>query len=549
MFYLCAIRAATEYYLQQLDLFESATQVAIFHSYVAHAIGLLLWYCAWFYIRPFKGFKREDLFNRIYIFLFLLLPSIIIFYGYYNRLIFYFGEEKIDGYWRFTLNEDHFISQFTLWHSYVIMSILVVVLFVISIIREQKDRVKKVILTIFFIISPIVYTFLQTSLQQGDWTIPNVALNYLILSVIVSWFVSNYRLFENSFEAANTDLLNSISDLAISTDLSYNISNANQQAMEVMEILPKQNIVEVIAANSSLTAKQIRQEIASLANQEQTKYEVPIIDTNNQERQMEMKLSAYKKADQIIGYTFLLTDLSDIRQKEMELEALHDTKDRLFAIVSHDLRKPALAFRGISKKVNYLIQKEDFDTLHKFGANIEKAAFSLNSLLDNLLNWALQQRNVLPYAPMSLKVKEATEEIYDLFYQIAEDKGVELVVDIEEGITVFSDPNAFTTIVRNLVDNAIKYTPVGGTVEVSSTNMNEGVLLKVADTGIGMKQTTIDSIFDLQKSKSQDGTEGEKGTGLGLTLVKDLVNLNKGSINVVSKWNGGTTFEVFLPAA
>ena len=89
------------------------------------------------------------------------------------------------------------------------------------------------------------------------------------------------------------------------------------------------------------------------------------------------------------------------------------TKDRLFAIISHDLRKPALAFRGVSKKVNFLIQQQEFDTLNKFGENIEKAAFSLNSLLDNLLNWALSQRNVLPYQPVPLNIAQETEEIYN----------------------------------------------------------------------------------------------------------------------------------------
>jgi len=122
-------------------------------------------------------------------------------------------------------------------------------------------------------------------------------------------------------------------------------------------------------------------------------------------------------------------------------------------------------------------------------------------------------------------------------------------MNIDERYKVFSDPNAFTTIVRNLVDNAIKYTPLGGTVEVSTQKVEEGIILKVADTGIGIKQELLNKLFKLGTNKSTRGTANEVGSGLGLTLVKDLVALNKGTINVITRWNSGTTFEILLPNA
>jgi len=122
-------------------------------------------------------------------------------------------------------------------------------------------------------------------------------------------------------------------------------------------------------------------------------------------------------------------------------------------------------------------------------------------------------------------------------------------MNVDQNYKVFSDQNAFTTIVRNLVDNAIKYTPVGGTVEVSTQKVEEGIILKVTDTGMGIKQEVVDKLFKLGANKSTKGTANEAGSGLGLTLVKDLVELNKGTINVMSKWNAGTTFEVLLPNA
>ena len=238
-----------------------------------------------------------------------------------------------------------------------------------------------------------------------------------------------------------------------------------------------------------------------------------------------------------------------ITQQKSNLEQLNTAKDRLFAIISHDLRKPALAFRGISKKVKFLIQQQEFETLDKYGTSLEKAAYSLNGLLDNLLNWALQQRNVLPYNPVPINVAEVSQEIYELFHQMAADKNIHLKMNISESTIVFADLNAYATIIRNLIDNAIKYTPEGGIIDLSVEKVAKNVAIKVTDSGIGILPEKINQLFDLQKNKSSQGTAGEMGSGLGLTLVKDLVALNKGTIKVESEVAKGTTFEVLLPAA
>ena len=257
----------------------------------------------------------------------------------------------------------------------------------------------------------------------------------------------------------------------------------------------------------------------------------------------------YLEAEIEKATTKIREDKAVIEAQADTLQELNATKDRLFAIIGHDLRKPALAFRGISKKVNFLIQQKEFDTLNKLGNNLEQAAFSLNGLLDNLLNWALKQRDVLPYDPKPVSIKEATEEIFNLFQQIADEKNIHLQLNIASEIKAYSDPNALNTIIRNLVDNAIKYTPNGGQVEVVSELNGSNIRILIKDTGEGMDKAQLDNIFDLQKNKSTQGTAGEKGSGLGLTLVKDLVDLNKGQIKVNSALKKGTSFEIMLPAA
>lgn len=236
-----------------------------------------------------------------------------------------------------------------------------------------------------------------------------------------------------------------------------------------------------------------------------------------------------------------------ISQQNTELASLNLTKDRIFAVLGHDLRKPAISFRGITEKLRYLIDQKDFKTMEKLGSALEKNALTLNQLTDNLLNWALTQKDAISYQPSVINVMEATEETIDLFQPIANEKNIQLITDIPEDLTLYADLNSFLVIVRNLVDNAIKFTPTNGTVQLISTIEKEGVIIKIKDTGIGIPANKINEIFKLQKDKSNPGTKGEKGTGLGLHLVNELVKINKGIINVFSQKEKGTTFNVLFP--
>ncbi len=230
-----------------------------------------------------------------------------------------------------------------------------------------------------------------------------------------------------------------------------------------------------------------------------------------------------------------------------ELDELNQTKDRIFAIMGHDLRKPAIAFRGIAKKVNYLLRKKDYATIEKIGANIEKNAYALNILVDNLLNWALTQKDTVPHKPELLDLDEIIENNVLIFEQIAADKNIELSHSATSEVYAWADRNALLTIVRNLVDNALKYTPQGGKVTLSAVELNQRAKIIIRDTGWGISPEKMEDLFKLQKNKSEKGTEGEKGIGLGLHLVYELVKINEGEILVESKLGEGTVFTVDLP--
>ena len=142
-------------------------------------------------------------------------------------------------------------------------------------------------------------------------------------------------------------------------------------------------------------------------------------------------------------------------------------------------------------------------------------------------------------------------EVSGLFEDMASSKEIHLKLDLDEGLYLFVDRNATSTIFRNLINNAIKFTETGGTIEIKGykdNSLNKAVV-QVIDNGVGIPDSKIKQLFDLNEHVSTKGTSGESGIGLGLQLVYDFVKLNKGTIDVVSKEGKGTTFTVILPSA
>lgn len=546
MFFMCAVRFCTEFYLPQIDDYTVATIIARFHSVLLFLVAMMLWISTYFYIRPFKNFKNESLVNNIFLYGIVLLPSIIHSYNLANRSIHYFNPEKINGYWQFKAY-DNWAASFHYFHSYQFMAVLVLGLFIYSILSDKSDRLKKFILLILFIAFPIVYSQINFT-SEGGWTIPASALVLLSQVLLATWFVSGYRMFKDNFGLAVSDVLDSISDLVIKTDLDYNIEYQNSQTISLFGTAPA-TIVDFVSQNSSLTHSESLDFFKQLSMQAANTEILKLKDSTGITKKLEIKVSKLLKGARLVGYTFLFTDLTQILAQQDELEKLNDTKDRLFTIIGHDLRKPALAFRGISKKIRRLIAKKEFDALDKFGLHIERSSYTLNSVLDNLLHWGVSQRDVSVTRPTAVDIKADLQGRLEQFQRLADNKGVEMKINITAEKSAYVDPNAYATIVRNVLDNAIKFTPTGGTIDVKVTDCDEGVTLSISDTGIGMGKKLIEDLTKKRRIHSQKGTEGEQGSGIGLSLVYELIEINKGNLNVLSEPGLGSTFNITLPAA
>ena len=236
-----------------------------------------------------------------------------------------------------------------------------------------------------------------------------------------------------------------------------------------------------------------------------------------------------------------------LASQKQELEQLNQTKDRFFSIISHDLRGPINAFAGISRMIKMYLKKGRIEEINGIAVDIDESAGRLTSLLDNLLEWAVQQQGQFPYAPEKVNLRTVADDLISTFDSTASGKEINLHSKITDDIWLFADKNSTATVFRNLVGNALKFTPEGGEVYFDAKMKGKVVHISVNDTGVGIPKDKFDQLFSLSEKKSTWGTAGEKGLGLGLQLAYEFTEMNNGEITVGSEEGIGTTFTVKLP--
>ncbi len=237
-----------------------------------------------------------------------------------------------------------------------------------------------------------------------------------------------------------------------------------------------------------------------------------------------------------------------LSDKNFQLEKLIATKNRFFSIIAHDLKSPFNSILGLSRLLIEYRSSYDIEEYHRTVNLIHDSATSGFSLLENLLDWARMQTGEISFNPKKLDLKTIVMNNISLFEHIAREKKIVLSYNSPEELKVTADEQMIHTILRNLISNAIKFTPKGGSVEIKSLQENDTVTLSVSDTGIGIKPENIKRLFKIDENFSTAGTENEKGTGLGLILCKEFTDRHNGKIIVESKVLRGTKISIKLPA-
>lgn len=230
-----------------------------------------------------------------------------------------------------------------------------------------------------------------------------------------------------------------------------------------------------------------------------------------------------------------------------QLDLANKTKDKFFKIISHDLKSPFNSILGFSNilKSEYssLNKQEKIEIIHE----IDKSSKLAYDLLVNLLTWARAQTGEIKIQKEPLVLKDLVETCTQLYGQSANAKNINIVLNIPAHIRLTIDKNTSMIFIGNLINNAIKFTPEGGSISINAFEKDKSVQIHIIDTGVGMPPEVIAKLFTIGENTSTQGTNNEKGTGLGLLLCKEFVEKNGGDIKVSSKVGMGSDFTISIP--
>lgn len=231
----------------------------------------------------------------------------------------------------------------------------------------------------------------------------------------------------------------------------------------------------------------------------------------------------------------------EIEMKNTELEKLNATKDRFFSIIGHDLKSPISSLKVATDLIQHYYRRGEIEKLSEVGLKINTSVNNVNQLLDNLVNWAMSQRDMLKCEPKKIDLKEIINRVENIYKESITAKEIRIDNQLPENCFVFADMNMTMTVIRNVLSNAIKFSNKKGSISISSNFTDSATELIIADQGVGISAEKIEVMFDLKDKKSTLGTNREKGTGLGMILIKDFMELNNGTVILESKPDFGTT--------
>lgn len=246
-------------------------------------------------------------------------------------------------------------------------------------------------------------------------------------------------------------------------------------------------------------------------------------------------------------YLIICFDITSLKTAEQKLRELNITKDKLFSIIAHDLKNPFTSMLGFSDLLHKNAAELSSERIQHFAERMHNSAHQAYTLLENLLNWSRIQTGNLTPSKQVLDAAELVREALRLCSPMAETKGIAISVSENGERKIVADRQMINTVLRNLVTNAIKFTYPGGTISVE-THEHEGMMLfSVIDSGMGIEKQYQGNVLKIDNKFSQSGTANEKGTGLGLVLCKEFVELNGGTIWFESEFGQGTSFHFTLP--
>ncbi len=238
-----------------------------------------------------------------------------------------------------------------------------------------------------------------------------------------------------------------------------------------------------------------------------------------------------------------------VKARTKELQELNATKDRFFSIIAHDLSSPFNYLLGMTDLLSESLDTMQPDRFKKLILKLNDSAQSAYDLLENLLIWARTQQKEIKMLQKANDLKGMVNLSINPLLNIAHEKNIDISNEIELVDKIFVDEYMITTVIRNLVNNAIKFTKNNGSIKICAEKKDQEIIVSVKDSGVGMSEGVISKLFKIGENVSTYGTNDETGTGLGLILCHEFVGKNNGRIWVESKEEVGSTFFFTVPIA
>lgn len=236
-----------------------------------------------------------------------------------------------------------------------------------------------------------------------------------------------------------------------------------------------------------------------------------------------------------------------IKSREIQLKRLNATKDKLFSIIAHDLYNPFNTILGFTQLLKTKLSNKDLAKSEAYIEHILGATNNALVLLNNLLDWSKSQTGKLTIDKSLISFSQLSEEVIGGLSSTALLKSISITTEIPSETNVVADPSLLRTILRNLITNAIKFTNNGGCIVVKAIANDDYVEINVSDSGVGMERDVLNRIFHIGSHEAIRGTANEKGSGLGLILCKEFVEMHGGAIWAVSEVGKGSTFKFIIP--
>lgn len=387
--------------------------------------------------------------------------------------------------------------------------------------------------------------------------------------------IFNISLEEGKNIRAKQVLYEAYKGLAIAYEMREDYKKANDNQKEALRLQDEMRSVAIqqnIAVNEALYEKEKQDAQIKLLEQQKENIEnekrnqiilfsvvitssfivIFLIVLNNRQKRINNQLLKKKNQEIEIQNQELKKQQNEITQQRDLVEAqneklkeTNETKTKLFSIISHDLRSPIGGLKSILELANRGVVTHE--QLQKLIPQLTDNVSIIHQTIENLFQWSRSQMNQKSSFPEMRKIRTIIDNQIMLFSGIASSKQITIKNEVKENTEAFFDKNQVELIFRNLINNALKFTDKKGTIEVLCNEGEEYLTISIKDTGVGIAQNKISSIFGFEKDEASIGTAGEKGSGLGLALCKEMIELNGGKITVESEVGVGSTFHVFLP--